>query len=936
MKLVYHTQLINQINALKTRNYYHIKNEDKTILDNFYFAYFKDNTDEALLVKPTTQIKVPSNWQILGYDNHQYTNHRYPFPFNPPYIDKENPCGVYVTNYNVKSLDKIHYLNIDGADSCVYVYVNNEFVGYSTVSHCNVEFALNKYLKIGDNEIRLIVFKWCAMSYLEDQDKFRMSGLFRDVYILRRSKNHLNSFKVVSDYDYNTKKGIFKFTSDKKCEITINKITKTGKNIELTIDNVHPWTGEDPYLYNLVIKCKDETIIEPVGFRNISIKNSVLLLNNVPIKIKGVNRHSSTVNGYVETITDLKKDLKIMKEHNINAIRTSHYPCHKELPYLCDKMGIYLMLEADIECHGVVWINGIYDEKNYNLIASGTMYHDAILYRQEKMVKRDLNRPSILFYSLGNESGWGKSFIDAAKLVKKLDNTRLIHYERSWLGGSDGKRDKFNFAKNSKNVIDVYSRMYPSFEDLSKMKGKLDKPLILCEYSHAMGNSCGDLNDYEEIIANEPSFCGGFIWEFINHAIYKNGKYLYGGDFKDDPSDKNFCMDGLVGIDRKLFPEIKDVKNVFSLIKITQINKNTYRIYNNYSFTKINTDNFKLLYYFEKDGRKDNYYSAALEIPPLTYKDITINNIDSNDNCYLTLTFKAIKNDHEIYARSFLLKEKVFNYQHLNEKVIENENDYTLGNYIINKKGFLSSFLNNKNALLESAYLSLDRAYIDNDRNNVWYYNDIGLATAYFYVRKQYIKDNSLVFEGSIDTKYIRLADIAITYSLTSLGLKVNIKASFEKRLRYLPRFAYSLVLNNSFNKATYFGYGSNESYIDKHQGSLLSSYSFDVFSKDNLFNYPYPQESGSHYKTYNATIKSNTNEIEFVCKNSLSFQAIPFKVSEFKDHSYLMKYNTKHTIVNLDYKMSGVGSNSCGPELLTKYQFNDKEFEYEFFINMK
>ena len=251
-----------------------------------------------------------------------------------------------------------------------------------------------------------------------------------------------------------------------------------------------------------------------------------------------------------------------MKEHNINAIRTAHYPPHKELPYLCDKMGIYLMVEADIECHGVVHYDGTYNDKYYNLFAEDDMFYSAILHRQERMVYRDKNHASILIWSLGNESGWGKCFIDAGKLVKKIDPTRLIHYERSFITGSSDEENYFGFANSCKDVVDIYSRMYASTNELLEMKGKLDKPFVLCEYSHAMGNSCGDLNDYEMIIENEPSYCGGFVWEFINHAIIDGEKQLYGGDFNDNPNDGNFCMDGLVGIDRELYPEIKDLKHI--------------------------------------------------------------------------------------------------------------------------------------------------------------------------------------------------------------------------------------------------------------------------------------------------------------------------------------------------------------------------------------
>lgn len=935
MKLNYHNELISQINALKVRNYYHIENEDKVELKKFRFAYFKDNTDLALTINPKKEINVPSNWQILGYDYNQYTNIRYPFPFNPPFIDKENPCGVYVTSYINNVPNKKHYLNIDGADSCVYVFINKEFVGYSTISHCNVEFDITNHLKIGNNEIRLIVFKWCTMSYLEDQDKFRMSGLFRDVFILRREKDHIFDYKLVPYYDYENNVGKLQFLCDKDATITFNNEKKSGKNVTFIVKKVIPWNGENPYLYPIKIEYNSEIIIDQVGFRTIEIKDNIVLLNKTPIKFKGVNRHSSTINGYVETIDDLINDIKLLKKYNINAIRTSHYPCHKELPLLCDKYGIYLLEEADVECHGIITKNGWFDGKYYNDLANSDLYASSICYRQEKMVLRDINRPSILIWSLGNESGWGKAFMEASKTIKAIDNTRLIHYERTFVDGTNYEQDEFKFALDCKDYIDIYSRMYPTFDELLAMKGKLDKPLILCEYSHAMGNSCGDLQDYEEIIENEPSYCGGFIWELINHSILKNGKLLYGGDFNDDPNDNNFCMDGLVGIDRTPFPEINDVKNIFSLIKIKQINSSTYRIYNNMSFSNLN--NYKVVYYFEKDGIQDSKeIENCFDILPLSFKDIIID-FSIPNNTFFTINFKVFKNDNLIYNTQFILNKKDYTYNEIENSIELVDNNYVINNFIINKSGMIVGNLLDPSLLKKPSYMCLDRAIIDNDKAtfyNKWIH--LHLDSSFFSVKKVSTINNSLIFKGSLDTKYLKIADLSIIYTPTTLGLKVEIKTSLVDDMVFLPRFAYSLVLNDKYKNANYLGYGPNESYIDRHQGSTISNYNFDVFSKNNCFNYPYPQESGSHYQTYMASIKSDCMQLDIYSNDSFSFQAIPFEVKDFKDHAYLMNYNSGKAVINIDYKMSGVGSNSCGPQLLEKYQFNDKKFSHTFFINLK
>lgn len=637
MNLHYHQERIIQINALPPRNHYHLEQENRIDLQSFYFAYFPNYDERVLTIVPKQLIPVPSNWQMLGYDQHQYTNVRYPFPFHPPYIDQDNPCGVYVQTIKKAFADKRYYLNIDGADSCVYVFINRQFVGYSTISHCNSEFDITDFLQEKENELRLIVFKWNAFSYLEDQDKFRMSGLFRDVYILIRNHDHIHDFRLFAEYDEKTFHGKLTFHCQKRAAVTFNGTTKIGTDLSFSICPVHPWNGEEPFLYPVLIQYNQEIFKEEIGFRNIRVEKNVLLLNGQPIKLKGVNRHSSTIHGYVETIDDLIQDIQIMKQHHINAIRTAHYPCHKELPYLCDKEGIYLLEEADVECHGVVYKNGTYDVRHYNDFATDDLYHEAICFRQEKMVARDINRCSILIWSLGNESGWGKCFQDAALTIRKMDQTRLIHYERSWIGDCLTESSFFGFADSAKPYLDLYSRMYPTLDELIEMKGKLDKPLLLCEYSHAMGNSCGDLQDYEDILENVDCFCGGFIWEFINHAVIDHDKLLYGGDFNDFPNDKNFCMDGLVGIDRRLFPEIADVKQVFSYIKVNQINQKSYQIQNRKYFTCL--ENVLVEIFFDQDGVKQ--WLPTINLSNLKPRNHVLYQIEKIPSChnFLTLNF---------------------------------------------------------------------------------------------------------------------------------------------------------------------------------------------------------------------------------------------------------------------------------------------------------
>ena len=623
-----------------------------------------------------------------------------------------------------------------------------------------------------------------------------------------------------------------------------------------------------------------------------------------------------------------------MKEHNINAIRTAHYPPHKELPYLCDKMGIYLMVEADIECHGIVHYDGTYNDRNYNIFAEGDMFYDAILHRQERMVYRDKNHPSILIWSLGNESGWGKCFIDAAKLVKKLDRTRLVHYERSFITGSSDEENLFGFANSCKEVIDIYSRMYASTNELIEMKGKLDKPFILCEYSHAMGNSCGDLNDYEEIIENEPSYCGGFVWEFINHSIVDGEKLLYGGDFGDDPNDGNFCMDGLVGIDRRLYPEIFDLKNIFSYIKVNQINNNTYEIKNNLYFKTLS--NIKGYYFFEIDGNKLN--NEELTIQNIKPQSSSIIEIDYPKTAnHLTINFVFYDDQTLIYQKQFILNKKETTSSIVTCSIIEYDTHFNIGDFLINKNGMLFGHNKHINLFKEPMKFQIERAYTDNDQPMYWnYWRSLKLDTLQFYVRNYEINSKELIFYGSLNTIYLNIAQIKLTYSNTTDGLRMQSEVEINEHLRFLPRFGYSLVLNKNLNQCSYFGFGPHEAYLDRNQASRLSNYSFNISSKDNCFDYPKPQESGSHIGTYEVNLTNEAETLTVKSETGISFQAIPFKVTDFKDHAYLMNYNTDYTVLNIDYKMSGVGSNSCGPLLIEKYQLNDKKFDLDILINIK
>lgn len=548
------------------------------------------------------RIDVPSCVQCRGYDYFQYINITYPFPFNPPYVPKDNPVFHYRKGFRISDIKNL-FLVFEGVDSAFYVFINNQFVGFSQISHSKSEFNITKFVHVGENIIDVVVLKWCASSYLEDQDKFRFSGIFRDVYLLNRPNEFIWDYKVEAIHENN--EWFIKFENHSSCELDIefeNHITHVLINtfVKIPIKNPIIWSNENPYLYDLIIRSKSEQIFERVGLRDISIKNKVFLLNNKPIKLKGVNRHETNPhNGATVSIEDTYKDLIIIKDLNCNAIRTSHYPDIPEFYELCDILGIYVVDEADLETHGATQEG--YSLQKWQDFANSGLYDDAALDREMSLYERDKNRTCVIIWSLGNESNWGTMFYSGADYIHNHDN-RPIHYE-----GIFNLVDKTDYHTTR---IDINSMMYPSFDVIKERyldDEKETRPLMLCEYTHAMGNSCGDVKDYWDFINKHESIIGAFVWEFCDHAVIVNGQLKYGSDFPEHQNDKNFCVDGLVTPYRELKSSAYEVKAVYEnakkprkMFKKLNINQEKSDIFNEtdvflepieLSITRANIDN---------------------------------------------------------------------------------------------------------------------------------------------------------------------------------------------------------------------------------------------------------------------------------------------------------------------------------------------------------
>ena len=553
-----------------------------TSLDGVWQIKQHDHVDDFQVEEELTEsIPVPACVQMHGYDHIQYLNTRYPFPVMLPHLPYENPCWHYRRTFNLnKKANEKYYINFEGVDSAFYLYINGQFKGYSQISHATSEFDITDLAVSGENTIDVLVLKWCISTYLECQDKFRFSGIFRNVYMLTRPKNHITDYKIETTLSESN--GILTFHNESPVDIRVvingesTTVPKEGRS-EIILPDVALWSAEEPNLYTVELRTRTEKIIESVGFREVSIDGPVFKINGKPVKLKGVNRHDfNCETAATVSLEDMAKDIHLMKELNVNAVRTSHYPNSPEFYMLCDKFGIYVMDEADLEMHGACTRDGGYDIDLWKEYAENEFFSQGITDRHTALVERDKNRTSVIIWSLGNESSFGKAFFEGANYIKRRDNTRPIHYE-----GLQNADPKYYYTE----LVDMVSMMYPSFQKIREDildNEKETRPFVLCEYTHAMGNSCGDIAEYWEMIYNNDQMMGGFVWEWADHGIKTDFGFLYGGDFKEPEHDGNFCADGLLTPDRKIKSNALEMKAVYggkvqSEVCQVDIPKSTYK-----------------------------------------------------------------------------------------------------------------------------------------------------------------------------------------------------------------------------------------------------------------------------------------------------------------------------------------------------------------------
>lgn len=935
-------------------------------------------------LKGWKKIEVPGSWELQGFDCPIYTDVRYPFPANPPHLPTDyNPVGSYIREFTVpadwKNDDII--LHFGGVESAFYCWINGEFVGYSEDSRLPAEFDITKYLRKGNNKIAVEVYRYSDGSYLENQDYWRYSGIERNVWLIARPKSRIKDFEIhaglknsYKDGNFSlalmlSKRGFAKGTAvavevSDPANKTIFKSKTTFKNvadtlkITRTVEDVKPWTAETPNLYTLAISTiapngkVSEAFIQRFGFREVEMKNGMLLVNGVPIKIKGVNRHEhNPEKGRTITIESMVDDIRLMKRFNINAVRNSHYPNNPEWYDLCNKYGLYLVDEANIESHGMESLD----------MDSLTRHPDWIVPFQERMsrmVERDKNFSSIITWSLGNESGYGKNFETIYHWTKKRDKSRPVQYEGS---GKTG-------------VSDIYCPMYARvFALRAHVNERQARPLIMCEYAHSMGNSTGNLKDYWDLIYKYDQLQGGFIWDWVDQTFDKkdeNGRkiWAYGGDmgYVGVPNDSNFCANGLVAANRELHPHIWEVKKVYQYINFEPIPfaGNKIRITNRYDFIALN--NFNFTYTIKADGQVVAKGNVDMpEILPHQSKVVTLNipafDVQENTEYFITIeattkqSTELIPAGHIVAWEQFLLpiEKKSDRKEDLIGKSIKTENDKSIkieGNgYSIEfskENGQIVSLTyNGKEIIKDGLKPNFWRPLVDNDIPNghvqrcaTWQNagKNAKLTSIAATEEKQAINVVALYDMIEQDAK------MAISYKILPNGVvKVNYQFTpGEKALPEMPKVGLYMVLKGEYDNMEWLGRGPHENYQDRNSGAAIDRYNGTVWEQ--FFAYNRAQETGNKTDVRWVALRNNDgNGILVKGAQPLSVSCWNFPQEELDYVPFLVKRKHGGSIVkqdmvwfNIDLAQMGIGGDTTwGAKIHPEYTITPTAKSYSFDI---
>lgn len=958
-----------------------------------YFATPLDLPDTVSDIPYDSELPVPSCWECYGYGQLQYVNINYPFPYDPPYTLPQNPVGAYQRTFEA-GLDSKTYLVFEGVSSYFELFVNDRYVGLSRGSHLQAEFDITDFVRQGENTLTVLVYTYNAESYLESQDFFRYHGIFRDVYLLARPAEHIRDFFVKPRLDGSVELEVTFAGEALPYQVTLYSpegapcVTKASTERKLCLQGIREpklWSAEKPVLYSLLIACNGEFIHKHFGYRSVAASSDgELLINGVPVKLKGVNRHDSHPKfGYCTAREDMLRDIVLMKQHNINCVRASHYPNHPEFLELCDRYGLYVVDECDLETHGVEGAYGLCSLKSIAGIASNPQWRASFLDRMKRMVERDKNAPSVIIWSLGNESQFGNNHVAMSAWTKERDDTRLVHYERTAFPQKAYGADQMEIHP----CVDIVSRMYTSTEDLT-IQGNVTadrRPYFLCEYGHAMGLGPGELEDYWELIYRYPRLIGGCIWEWCDHAAEKplpDGKtgYLYGGDNGEFPHDGNFCCDGLVFPDRTPSTGLLNYKKVIEPVKfsVKDIENGHFVIENRFDFT--NLSEFRFVYEVEADGQTLETGEFALDLAPhgKAVKEIPFTKPKAaRYGAYLTLSVLGKAETpwsdlgHCFAWEQFRLRtskpevSKECKPMAEGSCVTESKRYLTVTNhgahYTLDKTtGLLCSIKSGSRELLKRpADIVIWRALIDNDITMKDKWLEEFVHKAFFKVRSiENFREESaytVLAKGTvIAPSRASLFETQIAYRFDGSGLHITIEAdrswelkscdrlcvegdpdpNLKSELEELPRFAMRFPLLRAFEEFSYFGMGDRECYADYKAHAKMGLWNSTVTREYE----PYirPQECGNHLNTQWVKLNGQGQEVLFEAEKPFEFSALHYTVEELdkKGHAFEL-VDSDSTELLICYKNRGVGSASCGPRLLRKYCLTDRHISFAFTVKL-
>ncbi|MFC5467941.1 glycoside hydrolase family 2 TIM barrel-domain containing protein [Cohnella suwonensis] len=944
------------------------------------------------------EIDVPAHWQLQGYDYPQYTNVRYPWKdsepdLKPPFAPtKYNPVGSYIRTFEVPAdwRDQSVFISFQGVESAFYVWVNGELVGYSEDTFTPAEFDLTPYVIEGENKLAVEVYRWCDASWLEDQDFWRMSGIFRDVYLYTAPDSRIFDFFVHTDLDADYQDATLRVKALVECAVgsgwnaeaqlyddfgvaaldepfrlAANGTKGSRERAEGAVRVAKPrkWSAEHPNLYTLVLRLSDDagTTLQyvscKVGFRSFEIQDGLMRINGKRIEFKGVNRHEFSCDvGRALGEADMVRDILLMKQHNINSVRTSHYPNNPRWYELCDEYGLYVIDETNLETHGSWEYNQ--QEEGHTVPGSKPEWRDNVIDRCNSMMQRDKNHPSIIIWSLGNEAWGGDNFVHMHDFLRANDPSRVVHYEGVF------------HCRKSEKASDIESQMYSKPRDIEAYALQVPapkKPFILCEYSHAMGNSCGGLHKYTELFEKYPILQGGFIWDWVDQAIRVRGEdgsshLAYGGDFGETPHDGNFCGNGLVFADRAVSPKLHEVKACYQNVKFAAVDsaKGLFTATNRFLFTDLDT--FELVWKSENNGVAVGEGKLDVQAAPGETASIDLSgsipaSAAVGDEFVLTLSFILkeatawAENGHEVAYGQFVLPvpvtgEAVVETPAYGEIRTERAGDkltaYGEGFAVVFDlaAGLAVSYAVEGTELLRRPpEPNFWRAYTDNDRGNghhertaIW--RDAGANRKLTECSVAQLGESALEVVAAFVLPTVPASSVRIAYTLLGNG-RLNVKFDLEpgEGLPEIPEIGMLFEMDGSFDDVTWYGKGPHENYWDRSEGARLGLHSGKV--ADQVAPYLRPQETGNKTGVRYATVTNkNGVGLRVEGQTAVELSALPYTPRELEQtsHYHLLPASDK-TVVRVNHKQMGVGGDdSWSARTHPEYTlFANKSYSYAF-----